>query len=225
MKKPTAKSWSTYWKTTEHIRRLQTLNVILTEETDLCVIFLDIEGVLKPRGVLLGRSLSALSHVLHTQLWVLRRILKKTKAKLVISSPWRQNSATLSLIVELLRITGTIKRAEDVIGVTKITGDISGETPPQRGALILEWLSQLETLFPPGLGFDLSWWLVIDGHNLPAKGVGIPEMNMLTTDPDLGLEEKHIKKAVALKKAMENHRAALRELESVETFFEETLSR
>lgn len=209
----------------EHIRRLQTLNVILTKETDLCVIFLDIEGVLKPKDILLTRSLSALSYLLHTQLWVLRQILKKTKAKLVISSSWRQDSATLSLIVELLRITGTIKQTEDVIGITKIIRGTASETPPQRGALIMEWLSQLEKLYPPGLGFDLSWWLVIDGHNLSAKGVAIPEMNMLRTDPVIGLEEKHIKKALALKKAMENHRAALRELESVETFFEETLRR
>lgn len=136
------------------------------------VIFLDVDGVLNH-----GNSKIKVED---DKIELLKQIINETKAKIVLSSDWRfwlgTDDEDVALLQEKLKSIGT---------------EIMSSTPDSkhgyRGAEIYQWINEWQ-------GETIEKFVILDDRD-DMK----PYMNRLVqTSFNLGLQEKHVKRAIKL---------------------------
>lgn len=136
------------------------------------VIFLDVDGVLKH-----GNSKIKVED---DKIELLKQIIDETKAKIVLSSDWRfwlgTDDEDVILLQEKLKSIGT-----------EIMSSTPGSKHGYRGAEIYQWINEWQ-------GEEIDKFVILDDRD-DMK----PYMNRLVqTSFNLGLQEKHVKRAVKL---------------------------
>jgi len=171
---------------------------------ELNVVFVDCDGVLKPHS----RKDNMLPGSTHLN--ILRRLLKQTKSKVVISSAWRRDPNSLALLIDVLRSSSTIPKTHNVIGITRPTANVMSETNPNlRAKLILEWIRHCP--------MEISSWLALDDTDLGLGG--LDQLNFIRTNGDKGLEEKHIEEAISkMQSSKAETKRKLKELDELENY-------
>lgn len=136
------------------------------------VIFLDVDGVLNH-----GRQIEKIED---DKIQLLKQIIDKTNARIVLSSDWRlwlgKGDEDVALLQENLKSIGA---------------EIMSKTPylkcDYRGAEIYQWINEWQ-------GEVIDKFVILDDRD-DMK----PYMNKLVqTSFNLGLQEKHVKKAIQL---------------------------
>jgi len=153
------------------------------------IVFLDVDGVLKPH--LPRASLTEVRAGMKLpQLDILRRILRISKAKVVITSSWRRDPMSLAILIHILTTCSPEQRVpiisnmNDVIGMTRLTKTKTEERFPKiRTNLIQDWISSC--------GLKILGWVAIDDMRLE-----LPPGNFIHTDMNVGLEQKHVYEAL-----------------------------
>jgi hypothetical protein len=142
------------------------------------VIFLDIDGVLNNHDIDPDTGHCWIQAALA---WRLNRIVKATRAKLVISSAWRYmvhcGAMTIKGFEYMLR---THKISADVVGVT-----VRDEEIPSRGDQIKAWLSEHP---------EVTSYVILDDE---PDGMTIGDVRFVKTDGGCGLPEADMEDAIA----------------------------
>lgn len=150
------------------------------------IIFLDVDGVLNSQEDFLSLSHEELSEmpceVFDRPLKLLKQIIDKTGAKVVISSSWRMTlfSGTAVLYNKLIN-----KLGEFNIKPISVTPMLSGENK-QRGDEIRAWLEN---------NSDVTHFIILDDDSDMCE---FTENNLVQTTYEYGLREEHVKKAIKI---------------------------
>lgn len=155
------------------------------------IIFLDIDGVLNSENSIkkmdkVNRDFSDNPHKDHVK-W-LNYIIKKTGAKVVISSTWRKGSG----LVSICRILNLVGFKGNVIGQTPITGDI-------RGNEIRCWIDRFRNKRDWQFNYDkndseVENFIIIDDDS----DMGCLLHRLVKVDSKIGLTKNEAKLAVSL---------------------------
>lgn len=147
------------------------------------LLFLDIDGVLNVRTKS-GRDFTELQpHLLNS----LRRVLRTTGAKVVLSSTWRLDSDLMDHIRSVLAKSGI--ETSVIIGQTPDLKKPGQNSISMRAEEIMQWLTMHDAarLYGP--------WVVVDDQDVPgaASSQGIADLmgqHFVQTDDKTGLEEE-----------------------------------
>ncbi|HEC72062.1 MAG: HAD domain-containing protein [Candidatus Thorarchaeota archaeon] len=154
------------------------------------IIFLDIDGVLVTPGSLRASGGKVFSDFHPPCVACLNEIIKKSNAKIVISSTWRHGHPKYFDIRSFLEEQGV---KGEIIGMTR-TGDSA-----HRGIKIMAWLAdhsngfQVKNAVGQIIGSDR-----IDSYVILDDTLVRPYDNLVQTDMNDGLNPNHIKKALEI---------------------------
>jgi len=148
------------------------------------LIFLDIDGVLNTPRYVRKNGIDAISPV---NVYHLRTIVKRTEAKIIISSTWRLLTRDRMNALEELRhqlnMAG-LDQPECVIGMT-----------PN----ILDWNGGWRSV---SRGHEIAVWRLLhdsqDDYIIIDDGLVTPEDRLVKTDTKKGLQDSHVGQALAL---------------------------
>jgi len=132
------------------------------------VIFLDIDGVLNSINDKFSQTLETQSH-----LDLLGELVKKTNAKIVLSSSWRGIPSLRKLVENKMKLINT-----EVIGATR-------SLPGTRGSEIKDWMKDK----------DIESFVIIDDDKDMDE---LTETNLVLTDSNKGLQKEDIEKALKI---------------------------
>lgn len=141
------------------------------------IIFLDIDGVINPlcnyncTYNVFGESFPSVFWIEFKNFVFLKRIIKDTNAKVVISSSWRADKPYLEIILELF-----YNNRIDVIGTTPCFGKKN-----ERYKEIKQWLEDNKS------NYNIEKFLIIDDQK--DAGIGF-EDNFYQTDGSTGITEE-----------------------------------
>lgn len=150
------------------------------------IIFLDVDGVLNSEEDFLSLSRGELPEmpceVFDRPLKLLKQIIDKTGAEVVISSSWRITlfRGTTVLYNKLINKLGEFNIKP--IGVTPILSDDN----KQRGDEIRTWLEN---------NCDITHFIILDDDSDMCE---FTETNLVQTTYEYGLREEHVKKAIEI---------------------------
>ena len=149
--------------------RSRNINWAMFENKEVKVIFLDIDGVLNSAQDRFSYTIETDKH-----LQLLKQLVNKTNAKIVLSSSWRLVDSCLFQV---------IKRLEDFN--MKLFDVIWKRMSGPRGEEIREWLSR----------HDVESFVILDDE---ADMCEFKETNLVQTDPMVGLVKKDVDKAIGI---------------------------
>ena len=132
------------------------------------VIFLDIDGVLNSINDKFSQTLETQSH-----LSLLGELVKKTNAKIVLSSSWRGIPSLRKLVENKMKSINT-----EVIGATR-------SLPGTRGSEIKDWMKDK----------DIESFVILDDDKDMDE---MTETNLVLTDSNKGLQKEDIEKALKI---------------------------
>lgn len=136
-------------------------------------IFLDIDGVMNTSE---SWSLSLNQQILDEKVMLLKQIVDKTDAKIVISSSWRSFNRHMEVVIE--------KFSKYDLYIYSITPKLGGNN--QRGDEIRKWLK-----YNPK--FD-SFVILDDDSDMKEY----TETHLIKTDYNIGLTQKQVDKAISM---------------------------
>lgn len=136
------------------------------------VIFLDVDGVLNH-----GKQIEKVED---DKIQILKQIIDETGAKIVLSSDWRFWLGTDDEDVELLQ--------EKLSGIgAEIMSSTPGSKHGYRGAEIYQWINKWK-------GETIDKFVILDDRD----DMKLYMNRLVQTSFNLGLQEKHVKKAIQL---------------------------
>ena len=150
------------------------------------VIFLDIDGVLIPvsgagNNGFNGRNIDNLNE-----------LIKKTGAKIVISSDWREKG--IDYVKNVLYNSGV---RGDIIGMTprfKIIDEIYGEIKVPRGLEIQKWIEKFNSFDGENLDYVLNYVILDDHMDMLVEQLD----HMIEIDQSKGFDGKSLKDALTI---------------------------
>lgn len=150
------------------------------------VIFLDIDGVLIPvsgtgNNGFNGRNIDNLNE-----------LIKKTGAKIVISSDWRDKG--IDYVKNVLYNSGV---RGDIIGMTprfKINDEIYGEIKVPRGLEIQKWIEKFNSFDGKNLDYVLNYVILDDHMDMLVEQLD----HMIEIDQSKGFDGKALKDALTI---------------------------
>ena len=164
-------------------------NVALSSLGQMKVLFLDIDGVLNSRAYWsrVGDSITDAEFVTRSPRLLdpdaiarLNRLLRVTRADIVVASTWRLRE-TIQTMQQLIDAAGIIGR---VIGLTPLPSDVPGWKC--RGDEIAAWWT--------AHAVPNATMAILDDESDP----GAFADRLVRTDPEIGLTEEDVERAIAL---------------------------
>lgn len=149
------------------------------------IVFLDVDGVIKPCN-----SVTPISGINAVCAYNLKMLLKKTGAKIVLSTAWRTNKRDLSFLEYLLD-----KHDIDtnlIVGSTPFLLHFADETS--------DWIGtrghEIDKFIQSNL-IDIDKFVILDDDNSPSFKIwGRIDGLFIKTDFDVGLDEEKTKQAI-----------------------------
>lgn len=151
------------------------------------LIFLDIDGVLNYRGCT-ARSATGCLGIDDSKVMLLREIIEKTQAKVILTSTWKTDWFRSAFIDDLPRDGQYLERklAKHKVFIFDKTVDTEWS---KRGKGILDFISQF-----PG---DVEQFVILDDESFDFKIEGIDD-KFVKTSFEKGLEKEHVEQAIKI---------------------------